>query len=131
MVVTVAFKADVDAQAGAYATGVLALMTSAAVAVTLTEWRRGHRGAGAFFGVVAAVFIYTITVTILDRPEGLVIALIFIAMIVIISLVSRISRSTELRVQKVTFDERRTGHARRGAGEERAGAVHREQDPGR
>lgn len=104
VVVTIAFNADVDAQAGAYATGVLALMTSAAVAVTLTEWRRGHHRAGAFFGVVAAVFIYTITVTVLDRPGGLVIALIFIAMIVVISLFSRISRSTELRVQKVTFD---------------------------
>ncbi len=103
-VVTIAFGADVDAQAGAYATGVLALMTSAAVAVTLTEWRRGHRVAAGFFGLVAAVFGYTITVTVVDRPGGLVIALIFIAMIVIISLVSRISRSTELRVQKVTFD---------------------------
>ena len=131
VVVTIAFDADVDAQAGAYATGVLALMTSAAVAVTLTEWRRGHRGAAAFFGVVAAVFVYTITVTILDRPEGLVIALVFIAMIVVISLVSRISRSTELRVQKVTFDTRRPGPARRGARQERAGAVHRQQDPGR
>ena len=105
VVVTIAFKADVDAQAGAYATGVLALMTSAAVAVTLTEWRRGHRGGGVFFGVVAAVFIYTISVTIIERPEGLVIALVFIAMIVVISLFSRISRSTELRVQKVTFDK--------------------------
>ena len=105
VVVTILFKADVDAQAGAYATGVLALMTSAAVAVTLTEWRRGHRRAGIFFGVVSAVFVYTITVTIIDRPEGLVIALIFIAMIVVISLFSRISRSTELRVQKVTFDK--------------------------
>jgi hypothetical protein len=104
-VVTLAFQADVDAQAGAYATGVLALMTSAAVAVTLTEWRRGHRRAGAFFGVVAAVFVYTMSVTVLDRPEGLVIALVFIAMIVVISLVSRISRSTELRVQQVTFDD--------------------------
>ena len=105
VVVTVAFQAEVDAQAGAYATGVLALMTSAAVAVTLTEWRRGHRRAGSFFGVVAAVFVYTISVTIIDRPEGLVIALVFIAMIVVISLVSRISRSTELRVHKVTFDK--------------------------
>ncbi len=105
VVVTIAFKADVDAQAGAYATGVLALMSSAAVAVTLTEWRRGHHKAGLFFGVVAAVFIYTISVTIIERPEGLFIALIFIAMIVIISLVSRISRSTELRVQSVTFDD--------------------------
>jgi hypothetical protein len=102
--VTIFFKADVDAQAGAYATGVLALMTSAAVAVTLTEWRRGHRGPALFFAVVAAVFVYTISVTILDRPEGLIIALVFIAMILVISLVSRITRSTELRVQRVEFD---------------------------
>ena len=105
VVVTLAFKADVDAQAGAYATGVLALMTSAAVAVTLTEWRRGRRTAAGSFGIVAAVFIYTLLVTVLERPEGLVIALVFIAMIVVISVFSRISRSTELRVQKVTFDE--------------------------
>ena len=103
-VVTLFFRADVDAQAGAYATGVLALMTSAAVAVTLTEWRRGRRGPALFFGVVAAVFVYTISVTILDRPEGLVIALVFIAMILVISVVSRIARSTELRVQRVEFD---------------------------
>ena len=57
-----------------------------------------------FFGAVAAVFAYTITVTILDRPEGLFIALLFIVMILVISLVSRITRSTELRVQKVHFD---------------------------
>ncbi|WP_309647704.1 amino acid transporter [Nocardioides sp.] len=103
-VVTILFKADVDAQAGAYATGVLALMTSAAVAVTLTEWRRGHRRAGAFFGVVTAVFVYTITVTVVDRPEGLLIAMVFIAMILVISVVSRISRSTELRVARVELD---------------------------
>ncbi len=104
-VVTILFKAEVDAQAGAYATGVLALMTSAAVAVTLTEWRRDHRGVALFFGFVSAVFVYTITVTILDRPEGLLIALVFIAMILVISLISRITRSTELRVQRVEFDE--------------------------
>jgi hypothetical protein len=104
-VVTLSFKAQVDAQAGAYATGVLALMTSAAIAVTLTEWRRGHRGAAAFFGVVAAVFVYAISETIIDKPEGLVIAVMFIAMTVVISLVSRVTRSTELRVQHVEFDD--------------------------
>jgi hypothetical protein len=104
-VVTLFFGASVDAQAGAYATGVLALMTSAAVAVALTEARRGHRGAAIFFAVVAAVFVYTLGVTVLDRPEGLVIALVFVAAILVISVVSRVSRSTELRALRVEFDE--------------------------
>jgi hypothetical protein len=104
-VVTLAFGANVDEQAGAYATGVLALMTSAAIAVFLTELRRRHHGAAAFFAVVSAIFVYTITITIKQRPEGLVIALIFIALIVVISVWSRIVRSTELRVQQVVYDE--------------------------
>ncbi len=104
-VVTIAFQADVDEQAGAYATGVLALMGSAAVAVTLTEWRRGHRGAAVFFGFVSAIFLYCIGVTIFDRPEGLLIAVIFIVMILTISVISRVSRATELRINEVTLDE--------------------------
>lgn len=104
-IVTLAFRASVDSQAGAYATGVLALMTSAAIAVFLTETRRGHRRAGAFFAVVSAIFVYTFAVTIIDRPEGLVIAGLFIALIIVISVWSRITRSTELRVQRVNYDE--------------------------
>jgi hypothetical protein len=104
-VVTLLFSADVNAQAGAYATGVLALMTSAAVAVTLTEWRRGHRRRGVFFGLVSVIFVYTIGVTIIDRPEGLLIALIFVVMILVVSVYSRIMRSTELRVNRVDIDK--------------------------
>jgi len=102
--VTILFRADVNAQAGAYATGVLALMTSAAVAVTLTQWRRNKRPSAVFFSLVSLVFLYTITVTILDRPEGLLIALVFIVAILVVSLYSRISRSTELRVDSVAVD---------------------------
>jgi hypothetical protein len=104
-IVTISFGAGVDSQAGAYATGVLALMTSAAIAVFLTEWRRGHRRAGAFFAAVSAIFVYTFAVTIIERPEGLIIAGLFIALIVVISVWSRITRSTELRVQHVHYDE--------------------------
>ena len=104
--VTVLFRADVDAQAGAYATGVLALMTSAAIAVFLTERRRGHRGSSVLFGVISLLFVYTSVVTIRDRPEGLWIALLFILGILMVSVASRVSRSTELRVQRVVFDDK-------------------------
>ena len=43
--------------------------------------------------------------TIVERPEGLGIALIFIGAIVAISLVSRVWRSTELRVTRVVLDK--------------------------
>ena len=111
--VTLAFGASVDDQAGAYATGVLALMLSAAAAVTLTEARRGHRRVAAFFGVVTLVFAYTFVETVLERPEGLWIALLFIAAILSVSVASRISRSTELRVGEVVFDDAATELLRR------------------
>ncbi|MEW6423055.1 MAG: APC family permease, partial [Deinococcota bacterium] len=92
--VTLLFRADVNAQGGAYATGVLALMTSAAIAVFLTELHRGHRVTSIFFGLVSVIFIYTISVTVLGQPQGLYIALLFIAAILAVSVASRVSRST-------------------------------------
>ncbi|HWQ15658.1 MAG TPA: hypothetical protein VNL77_22850 [Roseiflexaceae bacterium] len=58
--VTVLFRADVDSQGGAYATGVLTLMGSAAVAVTLSVWRERRRWLTLGFGFVSLVFAYTI-----------------------------------------------------------------------
>ena len=103
-IVTILFRADVDAQGGAYATGVLALMTSAAIAVTLSARRRGERIQWAFM-LISVVFIYTTIVNIIREPEGIKIALIFIAAIVISSLVSRVWRSTELRVDRIELDD--------------------------
>jgi hypothetical protein len=102
--VTLLFDADVNAQGGAYATGVLALMTSGALAVTLVAWREG-RGIW-LFGLVTIVFVYTTIVNILERPEGLKIASVFIVVIVGTSLVSRVLRSTELRIADVRPDDR-------------------------
>jgi hypothetical protein len=103
--VTVFFHADVDAQGGAYATGVLVLMSSAAVAVMLAVWRGAAHRAAIAFGVIALVFGYTTVANVLERPEGVKIASCFIAAILVTSLVSRISRSTELRVHGVELDE--------------------------
>jgi hypothetical protein len=103
-IVTILFRADVDAQGGAYATGVLALMTSAAIAVTLSARRLGQRIQWVFM-VVCLVFAYTIILNIFEQPEGIKIALIFIVAIVISSLVSRIWRSTELRVERIGLDD--------------------------
>lgn len=103
-IVTILFRADVDAQGGAYATGVLALMTSAAIAVTLSARRRGERVQWAFM-LISLVFLYTTIVNILKEPEGIKIALIFIFTIVVSSLFSRVWRSTELRVERVELDD--------------------------
>ena len=103
-IVTILFRADVDAQGGAYATGVLALMTSAAIAVTLSARRHGERVQWLFM-LISIVFIYTTIVNIVEQPEGIKIALIFIAAIVVSSLFSRVWRSTELRVEQIELDD--------------------------
>ena len=107
--VTIVFRADVDAQGGAYATGVLVLMSSAALAVTLAVWHSGRRHAAVAFGLIALVFGYTTVANVVERPEGVKIASLFIAAIVVTSLASRIARSTELRVHGVEL--RRDGWA--------------------
>ena len=103
--ITVIFHADVDAQGGAYATGVLVLILSAAVAVTLAARARGRRRALLGFAGITLVFAYTTVANILERPEGVRIAGFFITAIVATSLVSRATRSTELRVTRVQLDE--------------------------
>jgi hypothetical protein len=102
-VVTILFEADVDAQGGAYATGVLVLMGSASLAVTIEASRSGGRWFG--YLLLTLVFAYTTLVNLVDRPEGLKIATVFIVGIVISSLVSRVLRSTELRVHAVEADD--------------------------
>jgi hypothetical protein len=103
--VTVLFRADVDAQGGAYATGVLVLMSSAAVAVTLSARRRGRRWPARGYALITLVFVYTTVVNVIERPDGVRIASFFIAAVVATSLVSRASRATELRVSDVQLDE--------------------------
>jgi hypothetical protein len=103
--ITIFFQADVDAQGGAYATGVLVLMSSAAIAVSISAWRRKSRWAWGFI-IISIVFIYTTLVNVYQRPDGIKIASIFIFSIVITSFISRIMRSTEVRIDKIVLDDK-------------------------
>lgn len=84
--VTILFKASVDDQAAAYATGVLALMTSAAVAVFLAAVSARDRGRLLLPGS-SLIFIHTFVTNILTHPGGLWIALIFVVLIMAVSVV--------------------------------------------
>ena len=106
VIVTIIFAADVHEQAGAYATGVLAMMTSAAFAVTLTAARGGRRFAAVLFGLTTVVFVYALAANVYKRPDGITIALFFIGAIIVFSLVSRVQRSTELRQERIDVDEK-------------------------
>jgi len=100
--VTWIFNADVDAQGGAYATGVLVLITSAAFAVAIAVWKSWLRWP---YGFIALVFVYITLVNMGERPEGVKIASVFIASIILVSLLSRAIRSTELRITGIHLDE--------------------------
>ena len=99
--VTILFRASVDAQGGAYATGVLVLITSAALAVTIAAWDSRARLP---FILISIVFIYTTVLNVYERPEGIKIACFFIAAMVTTSIISRAMRSTELRICGIHLD---------------------------
>ncbi|MFF9494099.1 APC family permease [Streptomyces flaveolus] len=103
--VTWIFDADVDAQGGAYATGVLVLISSAAIAVTIAAHKAGQRGWTIAFAVISAVFLYTTVLNVAERPDGVKIGACFIAAIVLVSFLSRLARAFELRVTDVALDE--------------------------
>ncbi|MEW2495082.1 amino acid transporter [Streptomyces nodosus] len=102
--VTWIFDASVDAQGGAYATGVLVLISSAAIAVTIASRRARQRRWTVAFAVISAVFLYTTVVNVIERPDGVKIGACFITGIILVSLLSRLARAFELRVTSVTVD---------------------------
>ncbi|BFU46054.1 APC family permease [Krasilnikovia sp. MM14-A1004] len=103
--ITLLFRADVNAQAGAYATGILAMMVSGAVAVTISAARARRRGATIGFTILTLVLLYALGDNIIEKPDGIAISAMFVAAIIVVSLISRITRTTELRAERIEFDE--------------------------
>lgn len=110
-------------------------MTSAAFAVTLSSiWRRDSIPGAFGFGLVTLVFAYTTAANVVERPDGIKIASLFIGAIVATSLVSRVRRSLELRQERIELDETARGFVEEASlGDQIRVAAHRRrfgEDPG-
>ncbi len=110
LAVTLVFHANVEAQAGAYATGVLVLILSESIAAALSVWGEAVRQnrpllylAGLYFWAVSALFAYTLIANVFEQPDGIIISAIFIVFILSLSAASRYQRARELRVSDVRF----------------------------
>jgi len=110
LAVTLYFRADVEDQRGAYATGVLVLMASACTVTVLSRkhdlHKKGSHRRPWWFLLVAAIFVATTVAVIVGSPTGLMIALGFILAILTMSVVIRAVRSDELRTVGYDFVNR-------------------------
>jgi len=98
VVITLIFGASVEAQSGAYATGVLVLILSAAFAATVALWGERRFTLTVYTGGICVVFAYTLVDNCLARPDGLVIGTVFTVLLMLASAVSRSMRSVEFRI---------------------------------
>jgi hypothetical protein len=98
VVITLIFGASVEAQSGAYATGVLVLILSAAFAATLALWRERRWALAFYMGLLCLVFGYTLADNCVERPDGLIIGIAFTLILVLTCALSRSIRSVEFRI---------------------------------
>src|SRR4029453_3140312 len=71
--------------------------------------RHRQRRAPTGFTILTLVLLYALGDNIVEKPDGIAISAIFIAAIIVVSLISRVSRTTELRADRIEVD----GAARR------------------
>jgi len=105
VVITLIFRANVELQSGAYATGVLVLILSAAFAATLALWREGSWGLSLYTGFFCLVFAYTLGDNCLQRPDGLIIGSVFTVILISACALSRSIRSLEFRIPHAYFSD--------------------------
>jgi len=105
IIITLIFRASVEAQSGAYATGVLVLILSAAFAATLALWRQRSWGLAFYMGFLLLVFAYTLADNCLERPDGLIIGTVFTLLLMLTCGLSRSIRSVEFRIPEGYFTD--------------------------
>jgi hypothetical protein len=103
IIITLVFRANVEAQSGAYATGVLVLILSAAFAATLALWQERRWLLAGYSVILCLVFGYTLADNCIERPDGLIIGTIFTLLLMMASGLSRSLRSVELRISEGYF----------------------------
>lgn len=115
--VTLHYGADVDAHRAAYLTGVLALFGFAALAAGVDVWHKRRRlgwhklfRIPPLFILAWLVFAGSVAWIISERPIGAAFAGAFVVMVVVISIVSRAWRSTELRFTGFEFADKVSEH---------------------
>jgi hypothetical protein len=107
LIITVVFRASVDAQRGAYATSVLVLVSTGAIGAALDRWTHA-KGASArrtpwYYLAVSCLFLISAIAAVIANPAGVLIALGFVLVILLWSIVSRAVRSMELRCEEFEF----------------------------
>ncbi|QDU18852.1 amino acid transporter [Urbifossiella limnaea] len=106
--VTFAYDADPEAQRGAYLTGVLSVFTAASVAAVLDVWKK-RAGRFVLFRVSPvfltglAAFAGSLAVVVWQQPGGLKMSLWFVGLTLLVSVVTRFFRTTELRFRGFEF----------------------------
>jgi hypothetical protein len=121
IIITLIFRASVEAQSGAYATGVLVLILSAAFAATLALRRERRWALASYTGVVSLVFAYTLVDNCIERPDGLIIGTVFTVVLMLACAISRSIRSVEFRIPHGYFAD---GESSRLGPETRGKKVH-------
>ncbi|MBX9584021.1 MAG: amino acid transporter [Gemmataceae bacterium] len=108
--VTLYYGADVDAHRGAYLTSVLAVFAFAAVAAGVDVWqRRKGRGRSRWFRPPPLYLLATLAfagsgvLVAVGRPLGAAMAGAFVAVVLVVSMVSRAWRCTEFRFDGFDF----------------------------
>jgi hypothetical protein len=110
VMVTLIFGANVEAQSGAYATGVLVLILSAAFAATLALWRERRWALVLYMGFLSLLFAYTLAANSVERPDGLIIGTVFTVLLMLVSGLSRSMRSVEMRIPQGFYLDEESWH---------------------